>query len=610
MFMFNNIIYLIIVLLIFNVSFPEAHVEESGGYALLMHVLGWCAFALYCRLSFRILMRRMASARSEAKGPARYQGLVMRLSILAVLLFALDVHFFHLRYWLQFLPAAKTFSVIPGVLAVGIFFAYLVTLWYFAHPAYAYAYGSVGGRRSFILGNLRMNLPILFPWLGLTLLYDLIALTPWGKPGRFLNSTEGQMAFFTGFLLVLMTIMPRLVQVWWGCRPFPRTETVRELEAFLREHGLRYRALLRWPLFEGRMLTAGIMGIVPRYRYILITDGLMELLSLEELKAVLAHEMGHARYRHLLFYLLFFLGYIVLSFGLFDVFFYVFASQPVFVEALESGGTEAGNLFYLCLGSAILITLLVYFRFIMGFFMRNFERQADLFAMVTMGHPGPVIRSLERIALASGNIRDLPSWHHFSIRQRVDCLMRAGSDRGAVKRHNRFVAVSFIMYLACMAGLVWLLNFSDAKQDMTYRLVGKALSRQIEKKPDNALLYRNLATIYHHLGEHAQAKQAYEKALAIQPAQPSVLNNLAWLLVTSPDPSVRDPVRALRLALQAVSLKRAPAFLDTLAEAYYANGHPHQAVKLIEEALSKAQDRREYYVSQRKKFAEGLEGEP
>lgn len=608
--MFNNIIYLIIVLLIFNVSFPAAHVEESGGYALLMHVLGWCAFALYCRLAFQILMRRMSSEREGTRGPARYQGLVMRLSILAVFLFALDVHFFHLRFWLQFLPGARTFSVIPGVLAVGVFFAYLVTLWYFAYPAYARAYGSVGGRRSFIVGNLRMNLPILFPWLGLTLLYDLIALTPWGRPGRFLNSTEGQMAFFTGFLLVLMTIMPRLVQTWWGCKPFPRTDRVRELEAFLKEQGLRYRALLRWPLFGGRMLTAGIMGIVPRYRYILVTDGLMELLSVEELKAVLAHEMGHARYRHLLFYLIFFLGYIVLSFGLFDVFFYFFASQPVFVEALESGGSEAGNLFYLSLAAPILITLLVYFRFVMGFFMRNFERQADLFAMVTMGHPGPVIRSLERIALASGNIRDLPSWHHFSIRQRVDCLMRAVSDKGIVKRHNRFVTVSFLVYLACMAGLGWLLNFSDIKQDMAYRFMSKALTRQLEKKPDNALLYRNLATIYHHLGEHAQAKEAYEKALAIQPAQPSVLNNLAWLLVTSPDASLREPVRGLRLARRAVSMQRIPPFLDTLAEAYYVNGYPRKAVALVEEALSKAQDRREYYESQRKRFQEGLEGKP
>jgi len=76
------------------------------------------------------------------------------------------------------------------------------------------------------------------------------------------------------------------------------------------------------------MMTAGIMGIVPRYRYILVTDSLLETLSLEELKAVLAHEMGHAKYRHLLFYILFFVGYMVLSFGLSDL----FASLSIIVD--------------------------------------------------------------------------------------------------------------------------------------------------------------------------------------------------------------------------------------------------------------------------------------
>jgi hypothetical protein len=56
------------------------------------------------------------------------------------------------------------------------------------------------------------------------------------------------------------------------------------------------------------------MGIVPRYRYILVTDALMSALSTEELESVLAHEMGHARYFHLLFYVLFFVGFMVISF--------------------------------------------------------------------------------------------------------------------------------------------------------------------------------------------------------------------------------------------------------------------------------------------------------
>jgi len=117
-----------------------------------------------------------------------------------------------------------------------------------------------------------------------------------------------------------MVVMPKFIQYWWGCKPLASSERGRQLDLFLRQMRFKYRTLLTWPIIEGRMMTAGIMGIVPRYRYILVTDSLLETLSLEELKAVLAHEMGHAKYRHLLFYILFFVGFMVVSFGLSDLF--------------------------------------------------------------------------------------------------------------------------------------------------------------------------------------------------------------------------------------------------------------------------------------------------
>ena len=533
--------------------------------------------------------------------------MVTRLSILAVFLFVLDVHFFHLHYWLLRIPGAKTFSVIPGVLAVSVFFFYLATIWFCAHPVYRVAHGTDGGRRDFILGNLRLNIPILFPWVALSLLYDLIGLTPWGKPGGFLDSTQGNLVFFAVFLFVLMTFMPRLLQSWWGCAPLARTDKVRALEAFFQEQGFRYRALLEWPLFQGRMLTAGIMGIVPRYRYILVTDGLMNLLPVDELKAVMAHEMGHAKYRHLLFYVIFFLGYMVLSFGLFDLFFYVMASRPFFGGGLESGSSEAGHLFYLSLSIPLLVTMVVYFRFVMGFFMRNFERQADLFAAATMGGPGPIVRSLERIALASGNIRDLPSWHHFSIRERVECLEKAAADPALPRRHNRFLAVCFGLYLVGIVGLGWFLNFSDAKEEMGYRFMIRSLERQAEEAPGDVTLLRDLATLYQHLGEDEEAIRAYERALSIRPFDPTVLNNLAWTLVTAPEKGLRDPERALVLARRAVALSRNAPFLDTLAEAFYANGLYGQALGAIDEAIALAKDRRDYYLAQREKFLSAQE---
>ena len=599
--MFNNVIYLIVVLLVYNTAPAEGRVEQPALFALLGHVLGWAAFALYCRRASRRAVWRTAGTHS-GRWAGAYQGLVMQLSILAVALFALDVHLLHLRHWLQFIPGADVLSVIPGTVALALFFLYLATLWFFASPVYALAYGPVENRRAFIAGNLRLNAPIVFPWIALTLLFDLMALTPWAGPGTFLDRTEGQMLLIAVFLLILMTFMPRLIQTWWGCSPFPRTGKVRELERFFSERGFRYRGILRWPLFEGRMITAGIMGIVPRYRYILVTDGLMDLLSVEELKAVMAHEMGHARYKHLLFYVLFFLGFMVISFGLFDMLYSLLATRPMFIEALESGSPTAVRLFYLSLSIPVLLAMVVYFRFLMGFFMRHFERQADLFAAETMGSPDPVIRSLERIALAGGKIRDLPSWHHFSIRERVECLERAASEPGLRKRQDRFVGLSFAIYLSAIVGFGWLLNFSDVKQEMAYRFLQGAVSRQLEESPNNALLYRNLAMIRHHLGEHRKAVTAYERALSIRPDSPAALNNLAWILLTAPEEDLRDARRALSLARRAVSLQRTAPFLDTLAEAYHQTGNPQRAVRVIEEAIDLARDRRSYYEDQRDKF--------
>jgi Zn-dependent protease with chaperone function len=394
-----------------------------------------------------------------------------------------------------------------------------------------------------------------------------------------LNKPPGQVLFFGTFLVVLVIFMPRFIQSWWGCRPLEPSGKVHELKEFLESIGFRYRDILRWPIFEGRMMTAGIMGIVSRYRYILVTDTLMQMLNIDELKAVLAHEVGHAKYRHMLFYILFFIGFMVLFSGLFDIFYYFFATQPLFLNLLSKGKSEVTNLFYIMISLPILFTMFAYFRYVMGFFMRHFERQADLHSAVLMGNPGHTISSLEKIALLSGRIRDLPSWHHFSIGERVDFLRRQQREPRLVKRHNRFLAVSFTIYLAVMVGLGYFLSFSPAKDRITYHLIVKGLNRQVTKDPNNVSLYQNLAMIYHQMGKYEEAIKAYEKALALDENQPVVLNNLAWLLVTAPDEHLRQKERALALARKAVKLNRSPVFLDTLAEAYYANGFVNVALR-------------------------------
>lgn len=605
--MFNNIIYLIVVLLIFNMNFPKTGIQDTFVQDFLMHILGWLVFVSYCRLVFKRLERVIALNPVTNDGAARYQAAVTRLSVLAVLLFTANVYIFNLKYWLEYIPGAKTFSVLPGALAIALFFIYLATIWYYSHPAYKGVYGSAENKKVYIISNLRLHLPIIFPWLSLILIYDLLCILPWINTERLMENTAGSIIFFGIFLFILMIFLPKMIQHWWGCAPLGRTRDVEELENFLHQKGLKYRGLLSWPLFEGRMITAGIMGIIPRYRYILLTEGLMRLLSLEELKAVLAHEMGHAKYKHQVFLTLFILALAALSYGLFEVIVLLVASLPPFIGNLGKESAELNSYLYMSISIPMIIIMILYFRYLMGFFMRHFERQADLFAAKTMGSVTNVINSLEKIAFVSGKIRDLPSWHHFSIRERVDCLKRAARDPGVFQRHNRFLVFAFAVYVAGMLGIGWFVNFSDLKDSMAYTLLEKQLRKEIQDKPQTADLYVRLAEAYIHIGKHEKALEAYEKGLSIDPDNAVILNNLAWLLLTAQDESFQDYERGLSLAEEAVGLERSAVFLDTLAEAYYLHGRFDRALELIREALSQDPENRDYFLSQQEKFRRALE---
>jgi tetratricopeptide (TPR) repeat protein len=75
------------------------------------------------------------------------------------------------------------------------------------------------------------------------------------------------------------------------------------------------------------------------------------------------------------------------------------------------------------------------------------------------------------------------------------------------------------------------------------------------------------------------------------PDSPRMLDQIAWLLATYPDSDSRDAAEAVRLAERACALtdRRVPALLDTLAAAYAETGDFSRAVATGEEALRKAE---------------------
>jgi protein O-mannosyl-transferase len=86
----------------------------------------------------------------------------------------------------------------------------------------------------------------------------------------------------------------------------------------------------------------------------------------------------------------------------------------------------------------------------------------------------------------------------------------------------------------------------------------------------------------------AAAKSEYQKALELNPQNSPVYNNLAWLLATCPDSSLRNGEKAVMLAQEAEQLVgvESPQVLDTLAAAYAEAGRFDKAVETAKRALN------------------------
>jgi tetratricopeptide (TPR) repeat protein len=102
----------------------------------------------------------------------------------------------------------------------------------------------------------------------------------------------------------------------------------------------------------------------------------------------------------------------------------------------------------------------------------------------------------------------------------------------------------------------------------------------------NAALGSSLAAI----GKIPEAVHHYRVALATDPDLPAALADLAWILATSEEASIRNPGEAVRLAERLGTLTRREdaTALDTLAVAYFSAGRLNDAIATAKAALDRA----------------------
>jgi STE24 endopeptidase len=183
------------------------------------------------------------------------------------------------------------------------------------------------------------------------------------KPQSALDMTISAVAAIAVFVFV-----PRVLARVLDTEPLSDPALRERLDAIARRAGVRCREVLLWRTHH-TVGNAAVMGLLPRVRYVMLSDLLVESLRDDQIAAVFAHEIGHIVHRHMLWYGVFFAA---LSLGL--------------VGLDDVAGTAAQHFH---ISTAIVEQIMPFLgiaMFVLGFgyVSRRFERQADVYAARTM----------------------------------------------------------------------------------------------------------------------------------------------------------------------------------------------------------------------------------
>lgn len=286
--------------------------------------------------------------------------------------------------------------------------------------------------------------------------------------------------------VLLLLLAPAFVRLSWPTRPLEPGPLRRRLERLSERFGFQCTDILVWDT-GGLLANAGITGALPWYRYVLLTDALLEQLDGLEVEAVFGHELGHVAHRHLAYFGFFFMGSIGVL-ALFDMAMRWSGTYSApWLARLPDSAREVFEW-----GSALLV-LGVYFVVVFGYLSRRFERQADVFGCraVSCGrdscpphadlnasntsvaapeHLCPVgiqifAGALSGVAHLNGLSFSAPSWRHGSIARRIEFLKGLGERPGAVRRfQSRVRWLRLGLGLALTAATVLAIWFGQAPQ--------------------------------------------------------------------------------------------------------------------------------------------------
>ena len=160
--MFGNFLYFIVVLLIYVTYQPLLKTDFSGLETIGLF-FGIILFYFYfTSFLFRRLEKRIANS-NFAHIDSQFHAIVMRQSIMAILIFFIDIYLLNLPAFLIDIPIFNTIPTLQTTLFLGLFVFYLGLVWTCAHGAYKKLYGSDISPRAYVWQTLTSPFRYFFP---------------------------------------------------------------------------------------------------------------------------------------------------------------------------------------------------------------------------------------------------------------------------------------------------------------------------------------------------------------------------------------------------------------------------------------------------------------
>lgn len=242
----------------------------------------------------------------------------------------------------------------------------------------------------------------------------------WGADWWIISATA-----FVAFFILLANLAPVLLfPIFFKFKPIEDSTLTERLLELSRRAGTRVRGVFEWKLSEKtKKANAALVGL-GNTRRIILSDTLLEKFEVDEVEAVLAHELGHHVHHHV------FRGIVVQTVTTFLGFYLANLCLVRWGPALGFRGVaDFANLPLLILvGTGLSVVLLPG----VNGHSRWLERQADAYAIAAIPDRSAFITSMEKLAEINLSERKPPAWIEFIFHSHPSIEKRiAHAQRGA-----------------------------------------------------------------------------------------------------------------------------------------------------------------------------------